>query len=349
MKKEELIQELDLVIPYIGKENLVKVLNMWEEPHRFFHTLEHLENILSPILSGAERLSPTDKMIYVLAALYHDAIYDPRRNDNEEASVELYKSITGRPYGNSYDINDGVVKIILGTKEHNINDDPLNNIFMRMDLQSLSCDSISKLISEERKIFKEFQFHDYPLYMFGRAQVLEALSPSIKKLYPNTAIDQLVDYVKNRKIKIGIYAGSFNPFHNGHLDILKKAERIFDKVIIAFLNNPDKKDAAREKSIYDVREIILPFHQIEVFSGFLTDLVKSKQSEYCDVTLIKGLGRPGDLENEKTQLRYMEDMYPEINVAYFVSNRENEYISSSGIRSINSFPEGNKLSERYLP
>ena len=51
----------------------------------------------------------------------------------------------------------------------------------------------------------------------------------------------LIIYIETRKIRVGIYAGTFNPITTGHLNIIEKSNKIFDKVIIAFGNNPEKE------------------------------------------------------------------------------------------------------------
>ena len=59
---------------------------------------------------------------------------------------------------------------------------------------------------------------------------------------PACELTHLIDYLSNFKPNIGLFAGSFNPFHKGHYNVLIKAEMIFDKVIIAFGANPEKND-----------------------------------------------------------------------------------------------------------
>jgi len=93
-----------------------------------------------------------------------------------------------------------------------------------------------KLLEYEKQIFKEYQFVDYKIYKPKRLEVLQQLNK-------NGRLNLLIEHVKQSKPLIGVFCGSFNPFHKGHYNVLQKAEKIFDKVIIAFGKNPDKKTA----------------------------------------------------------------------------------------------------------
>ena len=72
------------------------------------------------------------------------------------------------------------------------------------------------------------------------------------------------------KLKIGFYAGSFNPFHIGHYNILSKAEEIFDKVIIGVGVNYEK----RKNKKHDLPDIIKDREIIE-YDGLITDVLKN--------------------------------------------------------------------------
>ncbi len=139
-------------------------------------------------------------------------------------------------------------------------------------------------------------------------------------------------------MKVGVYAGSFNPFHNGHLNILLKAEKIFDKVIIARGINPEKSNV-----VVPLPEV-LDNRSVMQFSGLLTDFVKTLP--YENVTIIRGLRNTTDLQFELNQYRYFQDLMPEVQVVSIFCDREFEHISSSGIRALSSF--GKEHVEKYL-
>lgn len=134
-------------------------------------------------------------------------------------------------------------------------------------------------------------------------------------------------------MKVGVYAGSFNPFHKGHYNILEKAERVFDRVIIARGINPEKNN-----EIVPMPSILMD-RAVMHYNGLLTDFIKSLP--YENVTLIRGLRNSVDLQYELNQYRYFQDLMPEIQVVSIFCDKEYEHISSSGIRALSTFGQEN--------
>lgn len=136
------------------------------------------------------------------------------------------------------------------------------------------------------------------------------------------------EFVRGFKPKIAVFAGSFDPFHKGHYNVLQKAEKIFDKVIIAFGENPLKNVKTRSipKTIKN--------HQLEKYSGLLTDFITSLGHE---VVVIRGLRNSTDFQYEQNQYRYIQELMPEIKVVNIFCDKEFEHISSSGIRTLEKY------------
>lgn len=282
------------------------ILERYNEPHRFYHNREHIEVMLS---EAKEQNILTDELF--LAIVFHDIIYDPKANDNEELSVKLLCD---------YVNNKQISQAILDTKTHK----PTNKLSKQLcdlDLGVLK-GSFETFIDFENKIFKEYQWVDFNLYKEKRLEVLQSLNVK----------SEWLDYVRYRKPSIAVYAGSFNPFHKGHLNILEKAEQIFDKVIIARGVNPEKKN---ELVSLPKR---LDYHQIEEYSGLLTDFINTLD---YDVTLIRGLRNATDLQYELTQYRFLQDLKPNIKVVSLFCDKEFEHISSSAIRQLQLFGKEN--------
>lgn len=128
--------------------------------------------------------------------------------------------------------------------------------------------------------------------------------------------------------KIGLFPGSFNPFHKGHFNILCKAEKLFDKVIIAFGNNPDKAPRT-----FPVPQTIRN-RQIMEYSSLLTDLVASLP---YPVTVVRGLRNSTDFQYEQNQYRYMKELKPDLFIVNIFCDKEFEHISSSGIRTLQKY------------
>jgi pantetheine-phosphate adenylyltransferase len=142
-------------------------------------------------------------------------------------------------------------------------------------------------------------------------------------------------------MKIAIYPGSFNPFHKGHYNILLKAEKIFDKVIIARGINPEKGPSEwKMPKILENRTLVL-------YSGLLTECIESIAEHEVEIpTVIRGLRNSVDLQYEMNQYRYLQDLMPEIQLVSIFCDKEYEHISSSGIRLLSKY--GADKVENYL-
>ena len=148
------------------------------------------------------------------------------------------------------------------------------------------------------------------------------------------------------KKRLGIYAGSFNPFHVGHLDILRQAQAVFDQVIIAVGKNPLKD--GNEKEPLPIGNPALQGATIVEFSGLLSDYLNQLEfdNEYYEVFLVRGLRNVDDLQYEQNQLQFIEEMYPSIKAVFFICDRKFGHISSSALRALRKASE--KEYEKYI-
>jgi len=290
-----------------------EILSSYEEQHRFYHTTQHLLDILEDL----KRNGGTSDELF-LAAVYHDAVYDPKASDNEERSADLFIE-HAKNSSLSTDQKNKIKQYILDTKTHKT-EDATSQILINADLSILD-GPFEKLIAYEKQIFKEYQFVDYKIYKPKRLEVLSTLNK-------NGKLDSLIAFVKNYQPSIAVFAGSFNPFHKGHYNVLKKAEKIFDKVIIAFGKNPDKTDRT-----WPIPKQI-QFHQQEEYSGLLTDFVDSLG---YDVVVVRGLRNSTDFQYEQNQYRYIQELKPDIKIVNIFCDKEFEHISSSGIRTLEKY------------
>lgn len=154
--------------------------------------------------------------------------------------------------------------------------------------------------------------------------------------------------------KIAIYPGSFNPFTIGHLNILEKSEAIFgsENVIIAIGVNPEKIKGLPSEVLLNMDPRVqniknnLPSKNVEIFTGFLTDYIWEKEKEGFNVTIIKGLRNGDDLDYEVNQLRFMEEMKPDIKVIFITCDKQFEHVSSSAYRALEAIRPG--AGHRYI-
>lgn len=134
--------------------------------------------------------------------------------------------------------------------------------------------------------------------------------------------------------KIAVYAGSFDPITNGHMDIIKRSAKLFDKVIVAILNNSNKKywfDLEERENL--IRKTIPKEIDVEIksFDGLLVDFMKENEA----IILIRGLRAVSDYEYE-LQLALTNDILSKnsIETIFLPASRENLYLSASIVKDI---------------
>ena len=146
---------------------------------------------------------------------------------------------------------------------------------------------------------------------------------------------------------LGIYLGSFNPFHVGHRNVLLKAQAVFDEVIVGQGWNRDKEKpsplfaAGFDRLLFGSR-----YFQYE---GLATDFIREQAEAHPDskVTLIRGIRSDHDLVAELNTLRVMKDLYPPLQCVFIACDPEFQHVSSSTIRQLLSIDP--KLAQIYLP
>lgn len=182
-------QRLNIFIPTLY------ILQRYNEEHRFFHTIKHVNDIIRQIFL-VEDLTQDEEAILLLAAIFHDIIYYPDKNDNEEKSVE---------YLNTYvvETNSSIEKakeIILSTKNHN-SEDKLCKIFNTLDCSIMS-KNYDDLLIWEKEIKAEYSFVDLKTYKEKR---IEFLNNNISK-YPDNEnnLKKLIRLIREYKNSVEI-------------------------------------------------------------------------------------------------------------------------------------------------
>lgn len=137
------------------------------------------------------------------------------------------------------------------------------------------------------------------------------------------------------KNEIVIYPGSFDPITLGHLDIIRRAAEIFDKLIVVVMVNPAKQCAfSPEERVELIKKCTSDLKNIEVdFSeGLLADYAKEKGA--C--AIVKGLRALSDFEYEFQMALTNSKLNPEVETLFLTTKAENMYLSSSMVRQIAS-------------
>ena len=112
-------------------------------------------------------------------------------------------------------------------------------------------------------------------------------------------------------MKIGVYPGSFDPVTNGHLDIIERAAKLFDKLIVAVLINSNKTPLFTvEKRLEFLKESYKGFENVEIesFEGLLIEFMKKKNAN----VIVKGLRAVSDFEYEFQMALMNSKLNPEI-------------------------------------
>jgi pantetheine-phosphate adenylyltransferase len=135
-------------------------------------------------------------------------------------------------------------------------------------------------------------------------------------------------------MKRAIYPGTFDPFTNGHIDILERASNIFDEIIIAVAINSQKKPMfSAEERAEMIGECVVEYPSVKVDtlqSGLLIDYAREKQA----VAIIRGLRQVADFEYEFQIALMNRHLYPEITTVFLMPNEKYTYLTSSIIREV---------------
>ena len=141
-------------------------------------------------------------------------------------------------------------------------------------------------------------------------------------------------------MRIAVYPGSFDPITDGHLDVVRRASRVFDRVVIAVLGNPRKApllDAGTRVAV--IREALAADGQLNAsvevatFDGLTVDFCHRTGAAF----LVRGLRAIADFEAELQLAHNNAVLAPDIDTVFFMTAVEFGYVSSSLVREIASF------------
>jgi pantetheine-phosphate adenylyltransferase len=133
--------------------------------------------------------------------------------------------------------------------------------------------------------------------------------------------------------RIAVYPGSFDPITNGHVYILKRSLKIFDKLVVALAVNVRKTPLF---SVQERREIILeavdhdPRIEVDAFEGLLVDYVRRRGA----TTVIRGLRALADFEYEFQAAHMNRHLAPEVETIFLMTSEESFYVSSSLVKEV---------------
>jgi len=149
----------------------------------------------------------------------------------------------------------------------------------------------------------------------------------------------------SREEKIGIYAGSFDPVTLGHMDIIERSSRMFDRLIVAVLVNKSKKPLfSIDERVTMIRSLAseLPNVEVKSFEGLVVDFAVSEHA----TTLVRGLRAVTDFENELSMAQTNRTMCPQLDTVFLATDLKYAYLSSSVVKEVAAF--GGKI-DLFLP
>ena len=159
-------------------------------------------------------------------------------------------------------------------------------------------------------------------------------------------------------MRIALFPGSFDPFHNGHLEVVESASRLFDEVIVAVLRNPQKGEPlfTLEERQEMLEDSIVHLSRVRVVS--MSTLVVTVAQEVGATAIVKGLRAVTDFENEM-QMAQMNQQLSGIDTLFIPTASTHSFIASRLLREVARFggdvtglvpaPVAKRLQERFGP
>lgn len=336
-----LVSMLTRLVParYLSSPDvLTELARRWQEGQRHWHGPGHIMSLLPKAGRVAEG---EDRDVLLLAAAYHDAIYDPRAIDNEERSAALLVRHAADPEA---PVIRRAYEIILESKWTRLPDTPLGRTFFELDTAQLAdgCPTRERLVYE-RAIFREYQHVPWLTYFAKRQEFLIRWAERFP--HQKRGAQECGDLLWSLQPREAVYPGSFAPFHLGHWSVLRRAEQVFDKVVVALGTNRQKPDSAATLAArHEALRRQLPFHETVAFDGLLSEYLDS--TDFVG-TVVRGVRDGTDLEAELRYARFLEDLRPGTPVVWIGCEPQHQHLSSSALRELAAIQLGAEA--RYLP
>jgi pantetheine-phosphate adenylyltransferase len=137
----------------------------------------------------------------------------------------------------------------------------------------------------------------------------------------------------NHEDRVAVYPGSFDPLTNGHVDIILRGARLFDRIVVAILRNAEKEPLfSTDERVETAREVFRawPNVEVEAFDGLLVDYAHRKHAS----VIVRGLRAVSDFEFELQMALMNRRMGPEIETVFMMPAEQYTYVSSRLIKEV---------------
>jgi pantetheine-phosphate adenylyltransferase len=147
-------------------------------------------------------------------------------------------------------------------------------------------------------------------------------------------------------VRTAVYPGTFDPITNGHVDLIRRALTLFDRLIIAVADNPRKQPLF---SVADrmamIRTVVKKFKNVEVdsFRGLTAEYVHARQAR----VIVRGLRAVTDFEYEFQMALTNRTIHPNVETAFLMTSKEYTYLNSTMVKEIAQF--GGKIDDLVPP
>jgi pantetheine-phosphate adenylyltransferase len=142
-----------------------------------------------------------------------------------------------------------------------------------------------------------------------------------------------VDTKMQTQERIAIYPGSFDPLTNGHVDIIMRGARLFDRIVVAILRNIEKAPLFSVEERIDIaREVFAgaPNVEVDAFAGLLVDYARLKRAS----AIVRGLRAISDFEYEMQMALMNRRLNPEVETVFMMPAETYSYVSSRLVKEV---------------